>query len=207
MNPSLSLAPYALKNTVPPFYNVNQHQVNIDASNWAGGFSSNETSLQFGLPAMRNNVQAAAASALQKGGAKKTLRKKIKNIAKQYRMPKRRYKTMKRHLKRKFMKLKGGYIATKKQRKLGKNDKRQSSSRRSSSQRGGTYHQYGSQIPDSPAFSTGGMSYQVGANNSALANPVPYQRIGSDSKFTNCTDNYKHTPQGTSLGGRGFQFW
>uniref|UniRef100_A0A6C0LCV0 Uncharacterized protein n=1 Tax=viral metagenome TaxID=1070528 RepID=A0A6C0LCV0_9ZZZZ len=200
MNPNLSLAPYALKNTVPPFYNVNQHQVNIDASNWPGGFSSNETSLKFGLPAMRNNVQAAAASALQRGGGtRKTLRRKIKNIAKQYRMPKRRYKTMKRQLKRKFMKLKGGYIATKKQ---GKREKK-----RSSSQRGGTYHQYGSQIPNTPSYSTGGMSYQVGANNSALANPVPFQRIGSDSQFTNCTDNYKHTPQGTSLGGRGFQFW
>uniref|UniRef100_A0A6C0BBI4 Uncharacterized protein n=1 Tax=viral metagenome TaxID=1070528 RepID=A0A6C0BBI4_9ZZZZ len=198
MNPNLSLAPYTLKNTVPPFYNVNQHQVNIDASNWAGGFSSNETSLEFGLPAMRNNVLAAGASALQKGGARKTLRKKIKNIAKQYRMPKRRYKTMKRHLKRKFMKLKGGYIATKKQ---GKQGKKRSSSKRSSSQRGGTYHQYGSQIPNSPSYSTGGMSYSVGANNSALANPVPFQRIGGNSQFTNCIDNYNHYTN------KGYQFW
>ena len=205
MNPSLSLAPYALKNTVPPFYNVNQHQVNIDASNWAGGFSSNQTSLEFGLPAMRNNVQAAAASALQKGGARKTLRKKIKNIAKQYRMPKRRYKTMKRHLKRKFMKLKGGYIATKKQGKHGKNDKKRSSSKRSSSQRGGTYHQYGSQIPNTPSYSTPG--FKIGANDLALANPVPYQRIGGNSQCTNCTDNYNHIPVGSSLGGRGYQFW
>lgn len=205
MNPQLPLAPYAFKNIEPPFNNVNQQQVNIDASNWAGGFSSNQTSLEFGLPAMRNNVLAAGASALQRGGgARKTLRKKIKNIAKQYRMPKRRYKTMKRHLKRKFMKLKGGYIATKKQGKHGKQGKKRSSSRTSSSQRGGgggTYHQYGSQIPDSPAFSTGGMSYQVGANNSALANPVPYQRIGSNSQFTNCTDNYNHNTN------KGFQFW
>lgn len=186
------LSPFPLKNTVAPFNNVNQHLVNIDASNWPGGFSSNETSLQFGLPAMRNNVQAAAASALQKGGARKTLRKKIKNIAKKYKMPKRKQKSMKRRLKRS---LKGGYLIGKTKR-VGK---RSSSSSSRNKRGGGTYHQYGSQIPNTPSYSTPGFSLK--ANNLGLANPPPIDRIGGSSKYTNCIDNYNHYTNG------GAQFW
>lgn len=179
-----SISPFPLKNTFAPFQNVNQHLVNVDGSNWAGGFSSNETSLQFELPAMRNNVQAAAASALQKGG-RKLLRKKIKNITKRYRMPKRKQKSMKKRLRRS---LRGGYL-------IGKTKKR----RGSSNQRGGVYHSFGSQIPNTPAYSAPGFS--LGARDLALANPVPYNRIGSDSLCTNCIDNYNHFTN------KGSQFW
>lgn len=179
-----SISPFPLKNTFAPFQNVNQHLVNVDGSNWSGGFSSNETSLQFGLPAMRNNVQAAAASALQKGG-RKMLRRKIKNITKRYRMPKRKQRSMKKRLRRT---LRGGYL-------IGKTKKR----RGSSNQRGGVYHQFGSQIPNTPSYSTPGFS--LGSKDSALANPVPYNRIGGNSSCTNCIDNYNHFTN------KGYQFW
>lgn len=189
-----SFSPFPLKDTVAPFGNVNQHLVNIDASNWPGGFSSNETSLQFGLPAMRNNVQAAAASALQKGGA---IRRKIKNISKKYRMPKQKRRTMKRNLKRRLSKLKGGYL-------IGKSRRRRTSGRSKSSrsygQRGGVYQgpylQYDSDVPLTPSFRGPGFAVGPSTNySSALANPVPIQRMvgGSDSLCTtNCIDNYNH---------------
>lgn len=195
MNNNNHLSPFPLKNTVAPFNNVNQHLVNIDASNWSGGFSSNETSLQFGLPAMRNNVQAAGASALQKGGARKTLRKKIKNIAKKYKMPKRKQKSMKRRLKRTF---KGGYLIGKTKR-VGKKSSSSVSSSSRKKRGGGTYHQYGSQIPNTPSYSTPGFS--LGSKNLGLANPPPIREIGSSSKYTNCIDNYNHNTN------KGYQFW
>ena len=185
-------SPFQLKDTVAPFGNVNQQLVNIDGSNWPGGFSSNETSLQYGLPAMRNNVQAASASALQKGGSRKTLRKKIKNIAKKYKMPKKKQKSMKKHLRRSLMKLKGGYL-------IRKTKKRRSSTSSSRNKRGGVYHQYGSQIPNTPSYMSPGFS--VGAKDLALANPVPIHRIDGSSQCTNCIDNYNHYTN------KGFQFW
>ena len=200
-----TLAPLSLKNTVPPFGNVNQHEVNIDASNWPGGFSSHQTSLQFGLPnPFRNNVAAAGASALQKGGARRTLRRKIKNVAKKYKMPQRKRKTMRKHLTRRFKKLKGGYLLTSsasRRRSSGR------SRRRSYRQRGGVapynggytsgpYLQYESDAPFSPSYRA---PFAVGPGtgfSSALANPVPITRMaggcGNSSTLCNATglDNY-----------------
>ena len=197
-----TLAPFSLKNTVPPFGNVNQHEVNIDASNWPGGFSSHQTSLQFGLPnPFRNNVAAAGASALQKGGARKTLRRKIKNVAKKYKMPQRKRKTMRKHLTRRFKKMKGGYLLTSsasKRRSSGR------SRRRSYRQRGGVapynggytsgpYLQHDSDAPFTPSYRA---PFPVGPGtgfSSALANPVPITRMaGGKGTLCNATglDNY-----------------
>jgi ribosomal protein L4 len=47
----------------------------------------------------------------------------------------------------------------------------------------GGYHQYMSNVPYTPSYSTGG---QLPASESALANPVPFKLTN------NCVDNYKH---------------
>ena len=53
-------------------------------------------------------------------------------------------------------------------------------------QRGGMYQQYGSNVPNTPTYSTGGT---LSASESALANPIPYKLIGGTA---NCYDNYNH---------------
>ena len=193
-----SLSPFSLKNTVAPFENVDGKLVNIDASTWPGGFGSTETSLQFGLPAVRNNVAAAAASALTGGSRRKTMRRKIKNIANKYRMPPRKRRSMKKRL---IKNLKGGYIISKSK----KNKRKRSSSSSSGRARGrgskkfrggGSYHQFGSQIPNTPTYATPG--FKLGPTDSALANPAPYSVNGGAG---NCTDNYNHYTN------KGFQFW
>jgi len=190
-----SLSPFPLKDTYPPFGNVNQQLVNIDASNWPGGFSSKATSLEFGLPAIRNNVHAAAASALQKGGS---VRRKIKNISKKYRMSKQKRRTMKRNLKKKLSKLKGGYLIGKSKRRGTSRKSKSSRSKRTSY--GGSYQgpylQYESDVPVTPSFRGPGFAVGPSTNySSALANPLPIQRMvgGSGSLCTtNCIDNYNH---------------
>ena len=49
--------------------------------------------------------------------------------------------------------------------------------------RGGVYQQYMSNVPYTPAYSTGGV---LPASLSALATPVPYH------PYANCNDNYNH---------------
>ena len=117
-------------------------------------------------------------------------------------MPPRKRRSMKKRL---IMNLKGGYIISKSK----KNKRRRSSSSSSSSGRargrgrgskkirgGGSYHQFGSQIPNTPSFRTPG--FNLGSTSSALANPAPYSVNGGAG---NCTDNYNHYTN------KGFQFW
>jgi hypothetical protein len=59
---------YLFKNPVYPYSNVNPTIVNTDGSTYSGGFNSTETSLNYGLPALRNNVMAANASVMNGGG-------------------------------------------------------------------------------------------------------------------------------------------
>ena len=61
-------------------------------------------------------------------------------------------------------------------------------------QRGG-YNQWGSNIPDTPSYSTGGT---LPPSLSALANPVPMNWL---SRTVNGIDNYNHNTN------RGFQLW
>jgi hypothetical protein len=188
-----SLSPFPLKNTVPPFANVNQNLVNSDASNWAGGFSSKATSLEFGLPnPFRNTVAAAGASKIQTGGKRRTLRRKIKNIVKKYKMPLKKRRTMKRKLSRR---LRGGFL-------LGRKSSGRKSSGRSRKQRGGIapynggytegpYLAYKSDISYTPSFRGPGFAVGAGTGiSSALANPLPIQRMaGGCGAGSLCPDN------------------
>ena len=162
--------------TFAPYSNVNSKYVNVDSTNWPGIFGSKETGLQFGLPALRNNVQAANASQM-KGGSKekKTLRRKIKNIVKMYKMPRKNKHSLKKKLRSLYKK------------KSLKNKSRRTRTRsRSRTMSGGRYMQYQSDIPNTPSFSTGGI---LSAKDLGLANPVPYDKLPCT---TNCVDNYNH---------------
>jgi len=91
-----------------PLSNINGNVVNVDSSNYPGGFGSMATNRQFALPDnYSNNADAANASIMSpkyfKGGSKKhSLRKKIKNIINSYRMTS---KKMRNHTKRRLMSL------------------------------------------------------------------------------------------------------
>lgn len=173
---------YLFKNPVAPYSNVNGDYVNVDSSNWPGSFGSQQTSLEYGLPALRDNVSAANASRMA-GGGRKTLRHKIKNIVTKYRMPRgRKVRTMR---KRKLMSL---------YKRKGPSRKRGTRTR-TRKQRGGYYNQFSNNIPNTPSFSTGGI---LSSKDLGLANPVPYQKL---SNCTNCVDNYNYNTN------KGFQFW
>ncbi len=176
------------KDVLPPYSGVDTRYVNIDSSNDPANFTSKETGVEFGLPRIVNNVEAANASIMMKGGRrgvskkyhkyhKKTLKRKIKNIVNKYKGMKGGKKsiTMK-SLKRKFKSIFKG---------KSKRHKRSSKKRMTRKYRGGQagYTQFLNNVPYTPSYSTGGI---LSANQSALANPVPYQPMN------NCVDNYNH---------------
>jgi len=155
-----------------PGANINGDFVNKDGSSYAGGFGSNQ------IP-----------TSCMRGGKK--LKRKIKNITKQYKKMKGGLKKTKSQLMRqlsksrmmsKSMAIAGG--RRRMSRRLSRRNK--GVSRRRRHQRGGTYQQYGSNVPNTPSYSTGGT---LSASESALANPVPYKLIGGTA---NCYDNYNH---------------
>ena len=87
MNINSPLNPFTFKGDImTPSANINPNLVNVDNSSYSGGFGSTETSRQFSLDKTPiSNVQAAAASKLQSGGAprrcggtKKNKRKRTK---------------------------------------------------------------------------------------------------------------------------------
>lgn len=181
-----TLSPFYFKNVPEPLANVDPKYVNVTNSNDPRGFGSNENNRQFGLSGVSNNVEAAAASAL-KGGSKKSsisLRKKIKNIANKYKKMKggKSKKLTLGSIKKKLSSiLRMG--KSKKQTRIKKTKKNVNrKNKRTKKQRGG-YSQFMSNIAYTPSYSTGG---QLSANESALANPVPYQVTN------NCVDNYNH---------------
>ena len=182
-----------------PWSNVNGHFVNKWNSNSPAQFGSTETSRQFGKSGISNNAEAAAASTMKgfkgwfgmKGGSRKRSRKNNKNnnISYKYKKMGNRNKT-------------GGNCgcgikmggSRRRKTRRGKVSRRGRASRKMM-QRGGAYHQYGSQIPNTPSYSVGGM---LAAKNSALANPAPIEK---HSALGNCTDNYNHNTN------KGFQWW
>ena len=113
-----------------PFSNTDLKLVNSYAINDPSQFGSNETSKQFGLPVPLNNVQAANSfiPGVTKGGAKhkhkrkdvnKTLKQKINNIVKKYKMGSKKSKMSLLKRLKKSVGLKGGK-KTRKNRKLRK---------------------------------------------------------------------------------------
>ena len=169
---------------ITPNSNINSLYVNKDASNWPGSFGSNEISgsppgiFPHGLAGAKYNVDAAAGNVpgicLQKGGRVKILKRKIKNITKQYkrmRAGSKKIRSMKKYLRSKA--ISGG----KRSRKYSKRHRKQ---------RGG-YAQYQNNLPMTPVYSVGASN--LPSNLLALANPPPITRL---SNCVNCVDNYNH---------------
>jgi len=163
-----------------PNSNINNNFVNSNNSHYPGGFGSNEINGLPGLAGAKSNIDAAASRIPMSGGGrrrkKSNIKRKIKNITKRYKMPKksmrRRVSGIKRRIKSKFSN------AISKFRSLKKSKKRHR-------QRGG-YSQYQNNLPMSSTYSTGGI---LSAANLGLANPVPYKVLSND---TNNVDNYNH---------------
>ena len=180
--------------TIIPNSNINSSFVNKDNSHYPGGFGSNQIPGLPGLAGAKYNVDAAAARVpgiCMSGGGKK-IKRKIKNITKRYKMPKKSMKRKASGMRRKIRsslsramsrsrsmsRSRGRYIGM----AGGRKSRR---SKRSCRQRGG-YSQYQNNLPMTNTYSTGGV---LSAGNLGLANPVPYQAL---SNCTNCVDNYNH---------------
>ena len=191
MNINSPLNPFTFKGDImTPGANINPNLVNVDNSNYPGGFGSNETSRQFSLDKTPiSNVEAAAASKLQSGGKtrknKNIFKLKIKNIVNKYKKMKSKFskkmtlKKMKRRLSKMF-----GMKKSRHTRHTRHSRKHRGS--RKMKMRGGGYHQYMGNVPNTPVYSTGGV---LPPSQLALANPVPYQVLTNTGA---CTDNYNH---------------
>jgi hypothetical protein len=174
---------------IAPLSNINGSYVNVDNSQYAGRFSSNEIpgtppGPLPGLAGAKSNVDAAAGNVpgicLFKGGAKK-LKKKIKNITKHYKRMKAGSKKIK-HLK-KMLKKKA--LSRKLSRSLAGGRKKHTRKYRRY-QRGG-YSQYQNNLPMTPTYQVAGIN--LPASELALANPPPIKPL---SNCVNCVDNYNH---------------
>jgi hypothetical protein len=167
---------------VAPLSNVNGSYVNIDNSQYAARFSSNEVPGAPGLSGTKSNIDAAAGiyPGTLSGGAKK-LKRKIKNITKHYKRMKagsRKIRSIKRRLRNKAI-----------SRRFARSRARRHSRRRS--MRGG-YSQYQNNMPMTPSYQVAGI--HLSPSESALANPAPITKL---SNCVNCVDSYNHyTNQG-----------
>jgi len=188
-----------------PNSNINAALVNVDSSSYASGLSSNEIPHST-LFAAKNNIDAANAfipSPSFKGG-KKSLKRKIKNIVKMYKMSKKSKKTLKhkisKMIKKSKVRAKKNTKSTSRSRTLAKS-RNQRRTRRRRQKRGilfrGGYSQYQNNEPLTPTYSLGG---NLAPNLSALTNPPPVTVL---SGCTNCSDNYNHF-LGTSFQSRGW---
>ena len=164
-----------------PGANINGDYVNKDSSSYAGQFGSNQipTSCMRGGKKIKNKFN---------------LKNKIKNITKQYKMtPKKKNLTKKnimKHLSKSRMMSKsmGGRkrMMSKSMGGRKRMSRRGKLMSRGRGQKGGYYSQFGSNVPNTPSYSTGGI---LSASESALANPVPFKILGGSA---NCIDNYNH---------------
>jgi len=194
MNINSPLSPFTFKGDImTPSANINPNLVNVDNSSYSGGFGTTETSRNF--PSVLNklpisNVEAAAASKIQSGGKtrknKNIFKLKIKNIVNKYKKMKSKFskkmtlKKMKRRLSKMFGMKKSRHV-----RHVRHSRKHRASSRKMK-MRGGGYHQYMGNVPNTPVYSTGGT---LPPSLLGLANPVPYQVLANTGA---CTDNYNH---------------
>ena len=173
-----------------PNSNINGNFVNKDNSHYPGGFGSNQIPGLPGLSGAKYNVDAAASHVpgiCMSGGAKK-LKKKIKNITKRYKMPKKSMKRKASGMRRKIRASLSRAIGRTKSmsRSRGRSIVIAGGKRRKTRRQRGGYSQYQNNLPMTPTYSTGGV---LSAGNLGLANPVPYQVL---SNCTNCVDNYNH---------------
>jgi hypothetical protein len=183
---------------ITPLSNINGSYVNVDNSQYAGRFGSNEIpgtppGPLPGLAGAKSNVDAATGVVpgicLFKGGAKK-LKRKIKNITKHYKRMKagskkiHRLKSMlkKRAASRKLARsLAGG-----RRRNISRKISRSLAGGRRRRQRGG-YAQYQNNMPMTPTYQVAGIN--LPASQLGLANPPPITPL---SNCVNCVDNYNH---------------
>jgi hypothetical protein len=155
--------------------------VNVNASHNSGfGFTSTvdpRTVNLAVLPAISNNVQAAAASKIV-GGKRVINRRKINKISGKYKM-----KGSRRRASRRMKSRVRSRFAKRSQKRSAKRSVKRSHSRRRSLKQKGGYAQFYNNMPNTPSYSTGGV---LSPSLSALANPVPYQVLGNEP------DNYNH---------------
>ena len=167
-------------------YNTSPY-VNGTSSNYSGSFSSNEIpgtppGPLPGLAGAKSNVDAAAGRVpgiCMNGGAKK-LKRKIKNITKQYKRMKagsKKIRTLKHRLRHRAS---SRSLA----RQLAGRRRSRRHSRRHRKQRGG-YAQYQNNMPMTPTYQVAGVN--LPASQLALANPPPITRL---SNCVNCVDNF-----------------
>jgi hypothetical protein len=167
-------------------YNTSPY-VNGTSSNYSGSFSSNEIPGLPGLAGSKSNIDAAAGIVPGicnfKGGAK-NLKRKIKNITKQYKRMKagsRKIKSLKKKLRTRMasrkvargMALAGGRRTRHRRHRRG-------------GQRGG-YSQYQNNMPMTATYQVAGIN--IPSSQLALANPPPIRVLPN---CTNCVDNYNH---------------
>ena len=194
-----------------PNSNINGNFVNKDNSHYPGGFGSNQIPGLPGLSGAKYNVDAAAARVpgiCMSGGGKK-LKRKIKNITKRYKMPKKSMKrkasSMKRQIRARISRAITRTRNVRRSRAVGlamaggKRTKRRRGGnpfmafrigkkmydKKNAPQTGG-YSQYQNNLPMTNSYSTGGV---LSAANLGLANPVPYKVLDNVGQ---CADNYNH---------------
>lgn len=174
---------------IAPLSNINGSYVNVDNSQYAGRFSSNEIpgtppGPLPGLAGAKSNVDAAAGRVpgiCMKGGAKK-LKRKIKNITKQYKRMKagsKKIRTLKNRLRSRA-------ASRSLARQLAGRRRSRRHSRRHRKQRGG-YAQYQNNMPMTPTYQVAGIN--LPSSQLALANPPPITALNN---CVNCVDNYNH---------------
>jgi hypothetical protein len=159
--------------------------VNGASSNYSGSFSSNEIPGLPGLAGSKSNIDAAAGVVPGicnfKGGAKK-LKRKIKNITKQYKKMKagsRKMKSFKSRLRRRM-------ASRKASRSMARGRAGGKRTMRRRHQRGG-YSQYQNNMPMTQTYQVAGIN--IPSSQLALANPPPVTTL---CNTTNCIDNYNH---------------
>lgn len=160
---------------ITPFSNINGNYVNVDNSQYAGRFGSNEIPGSPpgplpGLAGAKSNIDAAAGKVpgiCMNGGGTKNLKRKIKNISRRYKRMKagsRKIRSIKRRIRRRV------------------GSRRMSRSRRHSRRQRGGYAQYQNNLPLTPSYQVAGIN--LPSSQLALANPPPIT-----AKNT-CIDNY-----------------
>lgn len=178
---------------VAPFSNVNGNYVNVTSTNNPANFSSNEVPGLPGLAGAKSNIDAANSVVpgicLFKGGAKR-LRRKIKNITRQYKRMKAGSKKMRSFKNKLRARMASRRLALARAFAGGSHTRKHRRSRHRHHHRRmmkGGYSQYQNNLPMTPTYQTAGVN--LPANQSMLANPVPYKVLPNTGS---CTDNYNH---------------
>ena len=176
---------------IAPLSNINGSYVNVDNSQYAGRFSSNEIpgtppGPLPGLAGAKLNIDAAAGRVpgiCMNGGAKK-LRKKIKNITKHYKRMKAGSKKI-RSLRHRLRSRASSRSLTS---QLAGRRRTRRHTRRHRKQRGG-YAQYMNNMPNTPSYQVAGIN--LPSSQLGLANPPPITTL---SNCVNCIDNFSRFP-------------